>query len=285
MNIGAHVSTKGGLACAPARAREIGAECFQTHPTSPQSWRPIAGDDSSTEAFSQAHRDAGSLPHYFHAIYLINLATPKDGHREQSGKALVDHLQWGERLGASGVVFHPGSHLGAGFEVMLPAVISVLTQVIEETEECQVPLLLENNAGSGACIGRSFEEIAAILDGVNSPRLRMCLDTAHVFASGYDIRSPEGAHAMLNGLNSTIGMERISLVHANDSKSDLGSNADRHENIGDGKIGSEGLSALFQDPRMACIDAVLEVPGMEHEGPDRTNINRLRACAGKAELG
>ncbi len=284
MNIGAHVSTRGGLARAPERAYALGAECFQIHPTSPQSWRPIAGDDETVDTFVHAHQAHGALPLYFHAIYLINLATPKDGHRAQSGEALIDHLTWAGRLHAKGVVFHPGSHLGAGFDVMLPAVISVLTHVLEETEGCEVPLLLENNAGSGACIGRSFEEIAAILDGVNSPRLRMCLDTAHVFASGYDIRSEEGVHSMLNALDSIIGMDHISLIHANDSKADLGSNADRHENIGDGKIGSEGLSALFQDARMASIDTVLEVPGMEHEGPDRININRLRACAGKSEL-
>ncbi len=284
MNIGAHVSTRGGLALAPGRAVELGAECFQTHPTSPQSWRPIAGDDESASAFRAAHKAAGSLPHYFHAIYLINLATPKDGHREQSGDALVDHLLWADRLDAKGVVFHPGSHLGAGFGEMLPAVIAVLARVLQETESCPVPLLLENNAGSGACIGRNFEEVAAILDGVNSPRLRMCLDTAHVFASGYDIRDAAGVHTMLDALDSKVGIERISLVHANDSKAELGSNADRHENIGDGKIGNEGLSALFQDPRMARIDAVLEVPGMEHEGPDRININRLRSCAGKPGL-
>lgn len=183
------------------------------------------------------------------------------------------------RLGADGVVFHPGSHKGAGFEPMLPTIGSALREVLGRTES-PARLLVENSAGQGGCVGCRFEEVGAIL-GVagDDPRLGVCLDTCHAFANGYDVRTAAGVRDTLRDFETAVGFDRLVLVHANDSREELGANRDRHANIGEGLIGTQGFAMLMADERMRAVPWVLEVPG-EGQGPDLANVNRLRELAG-----
>ncbi len=279
MQIGAHVSTRGGIDQAVDNALAIGAEVFQTHPTSPQQWGTPRLDDEILQRYLDKYARSGLGGHFFHAIYLINLATPKEPHLRQSIGSLVHYMELAGTLGATGVVFHPGSHLGAGLAAMLPQVQEALREILGRTTS-PARLLIENSAGSGGCVGCGFEEVGGMLQACDDPRLGVCLDTQHMFASGYDVRTPETREASLAAFGRDIGFERLVAIHANDSLKPLSSNVDRHANIGDGEIGLDALSMLLHDPRLGAVPWILEVPGIERGGPDLDQINRLRQCAG-----
>jgi deoxyribonuclease-4 len=279
MLIGGHVSTRGGIDKAVDVALSIGAEVIQTHPSQPQTWRPLTIDEATAEAYREKAAAAGLAGHWFHAVYLINLATADDVLLKRSIGSLLHYMDLAARLGADGVVFHPGSHKGAGFEPMLPTIGAALREVLERTSS-PARLLVENSAGQGGCVGCRFEEIGAILDVAgDDPRLGVCLDTCHSFANGYDLRTAEGVEATLAEFARTVGFDRLVLVHANDSKVELGLNRDRHANIGEGFIGTAGFGLMLDDPRLRAVPWVLEVPG-EGQGPDLANVNRLRELAG-----
>ncbi len=279
--IGGHVSTRGGIDKAVDNAVAIGAEVYQTHPTPGQTWSQLRLDDIIMGAYREKVAAAGlGGRHYLHAVYLINLASPKDTLLKQSMGSLVHYMHLARTLGAAGVVFHPGSHLGAGFDAMLPQMGRALREVIARSES-DTPLLVENSAGSGGCVGCGLEEIARIVEAADSPQVRVCFDTQHAFASGYDLHSAEGTQRTLDDFGRLVGFERLALVHANDSRRELGSNVDRHANIGDGQIGLEGFTRLLREPRLRHVPWMLEVPGDDQTGPDLANINRLRACAGR----
>ena len=262
----------------------IGAEVIQTHPTPAQTWRPLRVDDFVLGAYRDKYAAAHLQGHWLHAVYLINLASPKEALRAQSVGSLVHYMELAQRLDADGVVFHPGSHLGAGFDAMLPRIASALREVVERSPATQAMLLVENSAGSGGCVGCSFEEVARIVEATGSDRVAVCFDTQHAFASGYDLRTEEGVQHTLDEFSRLIGFDRLELVHANDSRRELGSNVDRHENIGEGAIGIDGFRFLLQDERLRAVPWLLEVPGALQEGPDTVNINRLRECAGRSPL-
>ena len=283
--IGAHVSCRGGLHTAVGRAAAIGAELFQTHPTSAQQWRPLRLDPEVRDAYLRSYAAAGMRGHYLHAVYLVNLATPKDQLLRQSIGSLVHYMQLAEQLDADGVVFHPGSHLGAGFDGMLKQMGTALREVLERAPHARAKLLVENSAGSGGCVGCSFEELGRIVDAAGSDRVGVCLDTQHMFASGYDVRTPDQVAATLDRFAAEVGFERLALVHANDSRRPLGSCVDRHANIGEGEMGVDAFTMLLADERMRRVPWILEVPGADRSGPDLANINRLRACAGLARHG
>lgn len=281
MLIGGHVSTRGGIDRAVDVALGIGAEVIQTHPSQPQTWRPLVIDEPTAERLREKSAAAGLAGHWFHAVYLINLATADEVLLERSVGSLVHYMDLAARLGADGVVFHPGSHKGAGFEPMLPTIGAALREVLGRTES-PARLLVENSAGQGGCVGCRFEEVGAILDVVgDDPRLGVCLDTCHAFANGYDIRTAEGVRDSLRDFETAVGFDRLVLVHANDSREELGANRDRHANIGEGLIGTPGFAMLMEDGRMRAVPWVLEVPG-EGQGPDLANVNRLRELAGMA---
>jgi len=279
--IGGHVSTRGGIDKAVDNAQRIGAEVFQTHPTPAQTWTPLRLDDIVLGVYKEKFARAGLRGHYLHAVYLVNLASPKAFLVKQSVGSLVHYMQLAERLEADGVVFHPGSHLGAGFEAMLPQMGAALREVVVRSATTRPLLLVENSAGSGGCIGCSLEEVARIVEGAASDRVAVCFDTQHAFASGYDVHTAEGVAHTLSELDRLIGFDHLALVHANDSRRELGSNVDRHANIGDGEIGSEGFRLLLADARVRRVPWILEVPGETQDGPDLVNVNRLRACAGR----
>lgn len=275
MKIGAHVSTSGGISKAVARGQEIGCEAIQIFGSSPQAWafKPVPSEQ--IELFKQGLADAGIGPVFLHAIYLINLGTPDKEKLKKGIDSLANYMKLAADLGATGVIFHPGSHGGRGYEAVLPQTVEAIKIVLDTAPEGPV-LAVENMAGMGQHIGAKFEELGGILDSVDSPRLKICLDTQHSFAAGYDLTNPEGIQAMLDELDAGPGSANVAAVHANDSKRVCGSGVDRHDNIGEGFIGEEGFAAIMANPAFADVPFLLEVPGFEGNGPDQQNIDILK---------
>jgi deoxyribonuclease-4 len=258
----------------------MGADAIQVHPTPPNYWGSPKLDDERVERFREAAAAAGRPPFYFHAVYLINLAGDDPTLRQRSESTLAGYLAAADKLGISGVIFHTGSHKGVGFEQVLPQVTEHLKRVMDRADPATSRLLIENNAGMGGCVGARFEELRAMMDAVGDPRIGVCYDTCHAFASGYDERTAEAAEATLDEWERVIGLEKLEVVHCNDSQTGLGSNRDRHANIGHGEIGEAGFAALLHDPRLRDVPFILEVPGLDGKGPDAANLEVLRRLAG-----
>ena len=275
MKIGAHVSTSGGVSKAVGRGHEIGCEALQIFGSSPQSWafRDIA--EAEVEAFRQNKADAGIGPVFLHAIYLVNLGTERPDVLQKGIDSLAAHLNLAGRLGAEGLIFHPGSHGGAGFEAVLPQVADGIRQALDKAPDAPC-LAVENMAGMGKHIGARFEELGAILEAVDDERLKVCLDTQHSFAAGYDLTTGEGIEDMLGQLEAGPGAANVVAIHANDSKRVCGSGVDRHDNIGEGFIGEEGFAVFMGHPAFRDVPFLLEVPGFEGKGPDKRNVDILK---------
>ena len=284
MKIGAHVSTAGGLSKAVGRGVEIGCETIQIFGSSPQGWafKPVPGEE--VETFRQCVAEAHMGPVFLHAIYLINLGTPKEDVLEKGTQSLINYINLASDIGAAGVIFHPGSHGGAGYEAIFPQVVSTIQQVLNQAPEGPC-LVLENMAGMGQHIGAKFEDIGRILQAVDSPRLKVCLDTQHSFAAGYDLTTKQGIEEMIAEFDRDVGVSNIFAVHANDSKRPCGSGVDRHDNIGEGFIGEEGFVAIMGNPAFLDVPFLLEVPGFEGKGPDRQNIDILKKIRQEVGLG
>ena len=283
MKIGAHVSTAGGISNAVGRAKEIGCETIQIFGSSPQTWafKPVPGEQ--IEMFKQGLADAGIGPVFLHAIYLINLGTPNGDSLKKGTDSLINYMDLAADIGAAGVIFHPGSHGGRGYEAVLPQTVDAIKTVLDASPDGPC-LAVENMAGMGQHIGAKFDELGGILKAVDSPRLKICLDTQHAFAAGYDLTNPHGIKAMLDELDAGPGSANVVAVHANDSKRVCGSGVDRHDNIGDGFIGEEGFAAIMGDPAFAEVPFFLEVPGFEGKGPDQRNIDILKKIREQAGL-
>ena len=275
MKIGAHVSTAGGISKAVDRGVDIGCETIQIFGSSPQSWafKPVPG--SEIEAFRQKAAETDLGPVFFHAIYLINMGTSNHSNLEKGIESLVNYLTLAEAIGAQGVIFHPGSHGGAGYQGVFAQTVDSIKKVLDNSPEGAY-LCLENMAGMGQHIGARFDDLGQILKAVDSSRLRVCLDTQHSFAAGYDVTNREGADAMMAEFDEAIGLENLAAVHANDSKQPRGSGVDRHDNIGEGLIGQAGFEAIMSHPAFQNVPFFLEVPGFEGKGPDRKNIEILK---------
>lgn len=282
--VGIHLGVRGGLMPAARRARQIGATALQIFSDNPTAWRRRAeppADAPQFVAFCERH---GIAPVAIHASYLINLAGTAEPFAGQSLEGLRHELLRAPAYGASLVNTHIGSHRGAGSGVGLERIAAVVRDVLRDTPP-GVRLVLENSAGGGDTLGSQIEELAAILDavGASAQRLAFCLDTAHLWGAGYDISTPDGVAAVLDRFDALIGLDRLALVHLNDSKSALGSRGDRHEHLGAGRIGALGLSAFLRDPRLpGQTTLVMETPG-EDEGYDAVNLRRSRLLYGGAE--
>jgi deoxyribonuclease-4 len=282
MDIGAHVSSSGGLVSALRRGEEIGADAVQIFTQSPRMWRSPSHDAAALAAYrtaQAAHERVRST--YCHATYLINLAAADGELFAKSRRCLVDNLVAASAIGASGVVLHVGSHRGAGLDGVVDQVVGALVGALDEAGETlgatACPLLLENAAGAGGTVGRSFEELAQLLDAAGGDsRLRICLDTQHLFASGYDYTTLEAADAVVASFDAAVGLDRLACIHLNDSKVPLGANRDRHENLGDGEIGRAGLTSLIGHPALQQVSALLEVPG-DGDGPRASDVAAARA--------
>jgi deoxyribonuclease-4 len=277
--LGAHVDSSGGLHLSYERAKAMGADAIQVHPTPPGFWGSPKLDEARIAAFKEAAAKHGNPPFYFHAVYLINLAGDDTTLRQRSESTLTGYLRAADELGINGVIFHTGSHKGAGFETRLPSILGHLRSVLERANPKHARLLIENNAGLGGCVGARFEEIQQMLSGLDDERVGVCFDTCHAFASGYDERTPETVSKTIDELDRVVGLKRVDVIHANDSVTGLGSNRDRHANIGAGEIGEAGFRALLHEPRLATLPFILEVPGAGG-GPDAEQVETLRRLAG-----
>ena len=275
MFLGAHESVAGGVHTSFERAAERGCECFQIFSRNQRQWTaaPVTrGEAASFQAESQ-ERGIPLGRVMVHNSYLINLASPDRDKLRQSRQAMLAELDRCQRLGVGLLNFHPGAHVGCGEEEGLARVIDSLDQLIEKTPGSPVGLVLETTAGQGSCLGHRFEHLRSILDGVADPaRISVCLDTAHIFAAGYDLSSQAGYQAVMAEFDTVVGLERLVAFHLNDSKAELGSRVDRHEAIGKGRIGPAAFRLLVNDPRHHKALGILELP----EELLSANLKRLR---------
>jgi deoxyribonuclease-4 len=275
VQIGAHVSSSGGIDKAIERAVAIDAESVQVFTQSPRTWRPTNHDPASLERFREQREEAGIGGVLCHAVYLCNLAAPDPVTYERSVAALSNTTEVASAIGADGVVFHVGSHLGSGFEVGLERVVPALEQVLELCTG-DTWLLMENSAGAGGTIGRSIEELAAIHERMGRhPRLGICLDSCHLWVSGVDVTDPAALDACLDEVDSAIGLDRLRALHVNDAAAPFASNRDRHANILEGELG-ERLGVFLSSPRLQNLPAVLETAGPENRGPDANEIRKTK---------
>jgi deoxyribonuclease-4 len=271
---GAHVSSSGGIHRAIDRAESFGCDAVQVFTQSPRTWRTTNHDPSDFAAFKQRAVEAGIESALCHALYLLNLASPDDEIYSKSVATLRNTMEVARGIDADGVVFHVGSHLGAGFAAGLERVIPALRPVLELSSE-RTWLLIENSAGAGGTIGRSIEELAVLVDALDRhPRLGICLDSCHLYVSGYDVTDATALDTLVAEVDERIGLDRLRALHVNDSKAPLGSNRDRHDNIGEGLLG-DGLGLFLTHPAFQELPALLEVPGRGH-GPDAEQVAKLR---------
>lgn len=283
MKIGAHVSTAGGISNAVARGAEIGCETIQIFGSSPQGWAFKPVPEAEVEAFRREAAAAGMGPVFLHAIYLINLGTPDGAHLEKGVQSLTNYMKLAAEIGAQGVIFHPGSHKGAGYEGILSQTVDAIKRVLDASPEGP-DLAVENMAGMGQHIGANFGELGGIIAAVDHPRLKVCLDTQHSFAAGYDLTTGQGIEAMIDEFEEAIGLSKLVAVHANDSKRPCGSGVDRHDNIGEGFIGEEGFATMMAHPSFHQVPFLLEVPGFQGKGPDQRNIDILKSIRQRVGL-
>ena len=279
MLLGAHCS--GGVKKALDRAAELEIDSVQLFVQSPRAWRFPEHDPADLAAFRDRRAELGIGGVLVHALYLVNLASPKEDFYEKSVATLCKTVDAACAIEAEAVVFHVGSHQGAGFEAAVERVAPALAQALERCNE-RTWLCMEDTAGAGDTIGRSLDELAALYDALDAhPRLGICLDSCHLYASGYDVTDPGELDALLGELDTRIGLERLRCLHVNDSKTPLGSNRDRHDNIGDGLMG-EKLGVFVGHPKLQGLAAVMEVPGREGKGPDSEQVRKLRELHARA---
>lgn len=271
MLIGAHVSPAGGLPKAIERGTERDCRAIQIFNQSPRMWRPTVFREEDVQAFRAAMADSQIDAVLIHAVYLLNCASDDPEIREKSLVSLTHSLRVGHDIGAHGVVLHPGSaKTGDPAQAVLRAG-ETIAEALAESEVC--PLHLENTAGTGGTLGRSIEELASLLDAAGgNERLGLCLDSCHLFASGYDIRSDAGVDELTAEISSKIGLERMGSLHLNDSQTPLGANRDRHANIGAGELGESGCMAFLSAPAFQDLPCVLETPGENRSGPTREEV-------------
>ncbi len=274
MLYGAHVSAAGGISKTIDRIEEIGGTAVQLFTQSPRMWRPTAHSPEEIARFRARRREARVRSVSCHALYLVNLASRDETIRANSLAALRATLETADAIGAEAVVFHVGSHLGYGFDEAVDLVAPVPRELLELTAD-DLWLCLENTAGAGGTIGRSTAELEAIFDAAGGhPRLGICIDSCHWWASGVDVSDPAALAAALEDLDARIGLDRVRVLHVNDSQTPLGSNRDRHDRVGDGVIGS-GLATFLGHPAFAGLPAITET--WEDRGRETEDLDRLRA--------
>ena len=291
MRFGAHVSSSGGISKAIGRGRDLGCESLQVFTHNPRTWRPINHREEEIAAFRSQAAEAGMGPLVSHGLYLINLGAPDRevptgppgkpavGTRNiyrSSVESLGQHLTVGEALGLEGVVLHVGSFKGSKEGEAIERIGAGIAEALEGSPgDCAV--FLENTAGAGDTIGRSFAQLRAVFDAVGHPsRLGFCLDSQHLFASGYPVHEEGGIDRVLAEFDQVVGLDRLRCLHLNDSKVAFASNRDRHENLGDGEIGEDGMRRILGCPDLQGLPVILEVPGLDGNGPDLENMARVR---------
>ncbi len=278
MRFGAHTSTSGGLHKALERTERIGGEICQIFVKNNMQWfgKPFLPDAVSQFESHPLRRQLHRI--FGHTGYLINLGAAPSANRDNSIRSLIQEIEFATQIGLPFLVLHPGAHLGQGEEAGLGRVVEGLNEVFRSTRPSSVRIALENTAGQGTCLGCQLAHLGAIYEAVDSPdRLGVCLDTAHFFAAGYDIRTPGGWNAAIGELDSMVGLEQILAFHLNDSKTDLGSRVDRHAHIGQGKIGREAFRHIVNDARFRDHPGCLETPKSDDLHEDIENLAILRS--------
>jgi deoxyribonuclease IV len=276
MLIGAHVSPAGGLAKAVQRGEDRGCEAIQIFNQSPRMWKPTAYGDEDFAAFRAAIAASPVGAVLIHAVYLVNCASEDRDIRAKSLASLTQSLRVGAGIGAAGVVLHAGSAKTGDVGQAIVRAGATIAAALADSEGCE--LHLENTAGTGGTLGRSFAELAALLEaGGGEQRIGVCLDSCHLLASGYEIRTPTAMASMMREASRELGRGRVRSLHLNDSQTPLGSNRDRHANLGTGELGEAGVSAFLSAPGLQQLPCVLETPGANREGPPREEVELARA--------
>lgn len=280
------MSIAGGIDLAPLRGQQVGCRTLQLFTKSSNQWRarPLSSDE--IDRFHANLRTAAIAPVVAHSAYLINLASTDSALHQRSMSACLEELERAEALGIPYLVIHPGAHMGAGEEVGLRRVANSLQELLTRTNGYQARIVLETTAGQGTALGHRFEQIAALLNHIGLPeRTGVCLDTCHLFAAGYDIRTADGYNRVLALFDHIVGLSSLKVIHLNDSKKDLGCRVDRHEHIGKGAIGLEAFHCLTTDPRLRGIPMIIETPkDSDFIAADRRNLTMLRRLTKKPRM-
>jgi deoxyribonuclease-4 len=275
MLIGAHVSTAGGLVEAHRRGVERGCAAIQVFNQSPRMWRPTRWKPDDVAQFLELMKNGPIESVTIHAVYLINPATKDRDMRRKSADSLIHALRMGDEIRADGVVIHPGSTVGEPHEEALARAGAMFEHALAESDSCR--LLLENTAGAGNTLGRSFRELRDLVDlAGGDKRIGICLDSCHMLASGFDIRTAAKLTDVLDSCGKLVGMRRLRCLHMNDSQAPLGSNRDRHAPPGDGELGPRGCGAFLSEPRFEKLPVLFEGPGVEGKAPAKVDIDRMR---------
>lgn len=274
--LGVHVSIGKGLVAALEKAKGMGANTIQIFSSPPQSFVGPKFTDEQLAEFKKKATELGINPILIHACYLINLASEKENLRKLSIQSLVEDLRFGDKIGASGVIVHTGSHKGKGFETALPIVVDSIKTILNQTHG-KTKLLLEVASGGTGKIGSTGAELTQMLKAVGSPRVGICLDSAHLFAAGFAFDTPAKVKQLDQMIGETVGWDEIKCIHVNDSKVELGSFKDRHENLGKGFIGIAALKLLLNSSHFNQLPLILETPGFDDKGPDQKNMKILKS--------
>lgn len=277
MDIGAHVSISGGMDLAISRGAEIGATAIQTFASSPRTLKFVPINDEIVKRYLAAKKNSIIHTHVFHAVYLVNLASEKPDYVQASIDSLIAYQQLAGQIGAIGTIVHVGSHKGNGFESVKKKVAKAIDEVLVASPKNTI-LMLENAAGHKGTIGQTIEELAELFESVSETKnLGLCLDTQHAFASGVDARETEALDSYLTQIETRVGLDKVKVIHVNDSKFECNSHRDRHENVGSGFLGDTGLSNWINNPKLKGKSFILEVPGRDGKGPGKKDVDELRA--------
>jgi deoxyribonuclease IV len=257
------------------RAVERGCEAMQVFNQSPRAWRPTRWKPDDVAEFLSLMKSGPVESVSIHAVYLINPATKDREMRKKSADSLIHSLRMGDEIGADGVVVHPGSTVGEPMDEALGRVAEMVKHALAESDKCR--LLLENTAGAGNTIGRTFEELRELIDlAGGDKRIGVCLDSCHMFATGFDITTADKVTEVVDHFKKTVGIRRLRCLHVNDSLTPLGSNRDRHAIPGDGEIGTRGCAAFLSEPRFEKLPALFEGPGTSGHAPDKVDVDKLK---------
>lgn len=279
--VGVHVSISGSIDKAVDRAKTFSCTTFQIFTRNPRGWHYNPLGEDAVREFRRKVNEYGYKVVVAHMPYLPNLASPKEDVHKRSVSSLISELKRCEALGIPYLVTHLGSHLGKGIKLGLERVVDAVGRAIEETEGSDVMMLLENTAGSKNGVGSRFEEIGKVMKGLDyARRIGMCFDTCHAYAAGYDLATEKGLERTLQDIDEYVGLDRIKVVHLNDSKGGLGSHLDRHEHIGLGFIGEQGFKAILSKRTIKRLPLILETPVDSRRG-DEGNIRKVRELAGE----
>ncbi len=277
LSLGAHMSAAGGVDLAIVRAAELNMDSCQLFTKNANQWAAKPLDPAVVDRFHEQKATAGVTNLVAHDSYLINVASPDPANWEKSRNALLIELQRCDLLGVPYLVSHPGAHMNSDLDEAIARVAEAINRINEDRPDGDTTLLIETTAGQGTTLGRSFEEIAAIIDQVeDKARIGVCFDTCHVFVAGYDIRDAESYNATMQQFDDIVGLEWLKVLHLNDAKKGLGSKLDRHAHIGEGELGLEAFRLLMNDPRFEGTPGVLETPKGDNNEEDARNMATLR---------